>query len=89
MTSRRTDTGTFFFHTHCNSAEHFGRGLVGALIVEGDEIVPPDAEYLLMMKDWRVSPEGTFLPFSSDEGAAKAGTSGTIRSINGITIASN
>ena len=79
------DTGTFFFHTHCNSAEHFGRGLVGALIVEGDEIVPPDAEYVLMMKDWRVSPEGTFLPFSSDEGAAKAGTAGTIRSINGVT----
>jgi len=79
------DTGSFFFHTHCNSAEHFGRGLIGALIIEGDEIAPPDAEYVLMMKDWRVSHEGTFLPFSTDDGAAKAGTSGTIRSVNGET----
>jgi len=77
------DTGSFFFHTHCNTAEHFGRGLVGALIIEGDEIEPSDAEYVLMMKDWRLSPEGTFLPFSTDAGAAKAGTSGTVRSVNG------
>jgi FtsP/CotA-like multicopper oxidase with cupredoxin domain len=79
------DTGSFFFHTHCNSVEHFGRGLIGAIIIEGDEIEAPDAEYVLMMKDWRVSPEGTFLPFATDEGAANAGTSGTIRSINGVT----
>lgn len=77
------DTGSFFFHTHCNTSEHFGRGLVGALIIEGDEIEPSDAEYVLMMKDWRISPEGTFLPFSTDAGAAKAGTSGTVRSVNG------
>ena len=31
------DTGTFFFHTHCNTAEQLGRGLAGILIVEGDE----------------------------------------------------
>jgi FtsP/CotA-like multicopper oxidase with cupredoxin domain len=79
------DTGSFFFHTHCNSAEHFGRGLLGAIIIEGDEIEPPDAEYVLMMKDWRVSPDGKFLPFYTDKGAAKAGTSGTIRSVNGVT----
>ena len=79
------DTGTFFFHTHCNSVEHFGRGLVGALIVEGDEIAPSDADIVLMMKDWRYRADGAFLPFTTDEGAAKAGTSGTVRSINGVT----
>lgn len=79
------DTGSFFFHTHCNSTEHFGRGLIGALIVEGDEIVAPDAEYVLMMKDWRIGPDGKFLPFSTDEGAAKGGTPGTVRSVNGAT----
>jgi FtsP/CotA-like multicopper oxidase with cupredoxin domain len=77
------DTGSFFFHTHCNSSEHFGRGLIGALIIEGDEIEPPDAECVLMMKDWRIGPDGKFLPFSTDAGAAKSGTYGTIRSING------
>lgn len=79
------DTGSFFFHTHCNSAEQIGRGLFGALIVEGDEIETADAEYVLLMKDWRLSPEGTFLPFSTDDGAARAGSAGTIRSINGET----
>jgi FtsP/CotA-like multicopper oxidase with cupredoxin domain len=79
------DTGTFFFHTHCNTVEHFGRGLVGALIVEGDEVAKSDADIVLMMKDWRLGPDGAFLPFSTDEGAAKAGTSGTVRSINGAT----
>jgi len=77
------DTGSFFFHTHCNSSEHFGRGLVGALIIEGDEIEPADAEAVLLMKDWRISPDGAFLPFSTDAGAAKAGTHGTVRSVNG------
>ncbi len=79
------DTGSFFFHTHCNSTEHFGRGLIGALIVEGDQIEAPDAEYVLLMKDWRIGPDGKFLPFSTDEGAAKGGTPGTIRSVNGAT----
>ena len=79
------DTGTFFFHTHCNAVEHVGRGLAGVLIVEGDEVQPSDADIVLVMKDWRLSPDGTFLPFMTDEGAAKAGTSGTVRSINGAT----
>jgi len=77
------DTGSFFFHTHCNSVEHFGRGLIGALIVEGDEIEPPDAEAVLLMKDWHIGPDGKFLPFSTDEGAARGGTPGTVRSVNG------
>ena len=79
------DTGTYFFHTHCNSVEHFGRGLVGVLIVEGDEVAPSDHELVLLMKDWRLSPDKAFLPFTTDEGAAKAGTAGTVRAINGIT----
>ena len=41
------DTGTFFFHTHCNTAEQLGRGLAGVLIVEGDETAPYDAEHVL------------------------------------------
>lgn len=79
------DTGTFFFHTHCNAVEHFGRGLMGALIVEGDEAVPSDQDLVLIMKDWRIGDDGNFLPFSLEEGQAKGGTPGTVRSINGAT----
>ncbi len=79
------DTGTYFFHTHCNSVEHFGRGLFGVLIVEGDETEPSDADIVLVMKDWRLSAERDFLPFTTDDGAAKAGTAGTVRAVNGAT----
>ncbi len=78
------ETGTFFFHTHCNSVEHFGRGLFGAMIVEGDEVVPSDADVVLMMKDWRLDAAGSFLPFTTDEGASRSGTNGTVRAINGV-----
>lgn len=79
------ETGTFFFHTHCNSVEHFGRGLVGAMIVDGDESEASDADLVLMMKDWRLDADNQFLPFTSLEAAAKAGSYGTVRAINGVT----
>ncbi len=79
------DTGTFFFHTHCNTPEHFGRGLIGVLIVEGDETEPYDADEVLVIRDWRVDVDaGQFLPFTTTRGAARAGTYGPIRSVNGI-----
>lgn len=78
------DTGTFFFHTHCNTAEHFGRGLVGVLIVEGDTTEPYDADEVLLIRDWRVDTEsGEFLSFTTNRGASRAGTYGPIRSVNG------
>ena len=48
------DTGTFFFHPHCNTAEQLGRGLAGVLIVEGDESEPYDAEMPIVLRDWRI-----------------------------------
>ncbi|WP_181700174.1 multicopper oxidase family protein [Chthonobacter albigriseus] len=81
------DTGTFFFHTHCNTVEQLGRGLAGILIVEGDETEPYDAEEVLVLRDWRVGDAG-FLPFMTDEGASRAGSFGPIRSANGAPAAS-
>ncbi|MGE3832156.1 MAG: multicopper oxidase family protein, partial [Parvibaculaceae bacterium] len=77
------DTGTFFFHPHCNESGQIGHGLAGALIVEGDESEPYDGEFVLISKDWRINPDGSFLPFETDAGAAKAGTFGTVRTVNG------
>jgi FtsP/CotA-like multicopper oxidase with cupredoxin domain len=78
------DTGTFFFHTHCNTAEQLGRGLSGILIVEGDETVAFDAERILVMRDWRIDPQrGTFLPFFTDQGASGSGSFGPLRTVNG------
>ncbi len=80
------DPGTFFFHTHCNTVEQLGRGLMGLLIIEGDETEPYDAERILAVRDWRIAPSGDgFLPFLTLEGAGKAGTFGTVRSVNGAS----
>lgn len=83
------DTGSFFFHTHCNTVEQLGRGLAGLLIVEGDETEPYDGEVVLAVRDWKIGETG-FLPFMTDRGAGNAGTFGTVRSTNdedGPTIA--
>ena len=75
------DTGFFFFHPHCNTAEQFGRGLVGILIVEGDEVRPFDDDVVCVLHDWRLAEDGGFLPFVTDD-AARAGTFGTMRTAN-------
>ncbi|MGE4247719.1 MAG: multicopper oxidase family protein, partial [Parvibaculaceae bacterium] len=78
------DAGTFFFHPHCNESGQVGHGLMGLLIVEGDEPEPRDGEVILAVKDWRLNPDGTFLPFVTEKGAPKAGTFGTVRTVNGM-----
>jgi FtsP/CotA-like multicopper oxidase with cupredoxin domain len=77
------DTGTFFFHPHCNETGQVGHGLLGVLIVDGDESEAFDDEVVIIAKDWRLAEDGSFLPFSTDSGAARAGTFGTLRTVNG------
>ena len=77
------DPGTFFFHPHCNTVAQLGRGLAGVLVVEGDEQEPFDDDVVLVLKDWRVAKDGSFLPFLTVEGAARSGSFGTLRTVNG------
>lgn len=78
------DTGTYFFHTHCNTVEQLGRGLEGILIIDGDTTEPYDADEVLFMRDWQVDREtGEFNPFFTLRGAGRAGTFGPVRSVNG------
>lgn len=77
------DAGTFFFHPHCNTATQLGRGLVGALIVDDPDEHWND-DVVLMLKDWRLDDTGRFLPFFTDSGASRAGTFGTLRTVNGV-----
>lgn len=78
------DAGTFFFHTHCNTVEQLGRGLVGLLIVDGDTTEPYDADIPLLLRDWRVEPgSGQFAAFATPRGSGRGGTYGMLRSVNG------
>ena len=76
------DAGTFFFHTHCNTAEQIGRGLAGILVVDGDETERYDAEHILALRDFSIREDGSLGPFLTED-AAKAGTFGNVRSCNG------
>lgn len=78
------DTGTFFFHTHCNTVEQLGRGMQGVLIVDGDTTEPYDADKVLFIRDWQVDlAAGAFNPFFTLRGAGRAGTYGVVRTVNG------
>ncbi|RXF69260.1 multicopper oxidase family protein [Hansschlegelia zhihuaiae] len=78
------DAGTFWFHPHCDTVAQLGRGLAGVLIVEGDETQPYDADVALVLKDWRIDEAtGQFIEFSTTRGALRAGTFGTVRTVNG------
>ncbi len=78
------DPGTYFLHPHCDESGQSGRGLMAALVVEGD--APPghaDAELVVPIKDWRLAEDGSYLPFDTKEGAGRAGTYGTVRGVGG------
>lgn len=80
------DAGTYFFHTHCNTVEQLGRGLEGVLIIDGDTTEPYDADIVLLLRDWRIDPgSARFASFSTPRGAARAGSYGPLRSVNGVS----
>lgn len=78
------DTGTYFFHPHCDTAQQLGRGLAGIIVVEGDSDRPFDADLVLAIRDFRLDDTGGFLPFITAEGASRGGSFGTLRTVNGL-----
>ncbi len=55
------DAGTFWYHSHSRSWEQVARGLYGPLIVE--EATPPDvdADIIVIVDDWRLDEDATFI----------------------------
>jgi FtsP/CotA-like multicopper oxidase with cupredoxin domain len=74
--------GTFFFHPHCDTINEFGKGLVGVLIIEGDETRPFDADLVCAYRDWRITDNGAFGVLTTEKGAGTAGTFGTFQTVN-------
>jgi FtsP/CotA-like multicopper oxidase with cupredoxin domain len=77
------DAGTFWYHPHYDSLVQLNRGLAGALIVEEREPPPFDADVLLVIKDWNVDESGRFLAPTTTKAAARAGTFGSLHTVNG------
>ncbi|MBV9077882.1 MAG: multicopper oxidase family protein, partial [Methylobacteriaceae bacterium] len=65
------------------SGEPAGRGLAGLLVVEEREPVPVDAEYALVVRDWRLEPSGALAPFGDPREAALAGRLGHRLAVDG------
>jgi FtsP/CotA-like multicopper oxidase with cupredoxin domain len=81
---RPPDAGTFWYHPHCNSVEQMARGLMGALVVENPDDPPFDADIVCLFRDWPVDGAGRFTALSTDEGAGRAGTMGSLHTVNGV-----
>jgi len=64
--------------------QQIGRGLVGALIVEGPEPVAVDRDVVWMLSDWRLTSDAEIAPgFGSSMDAAMSGRVGNTVTING------
>ena len=78
------DPGTYFFHPHCDTIQALSRGLAGVLVVEDPrERGLFDIDQVVALKDWRVLPSGAFDSFTMEADAARAGTLGNLRTVNG------
>lgn len=54
---RMPDAGTFWYHSHNQSAEQVARGLYGPLIVEEPRAPDIDHDLIVMVDDWRMTEE--------------------------------
>lgn len=78
------DPGTYFFHPHCDTIQALSRGLAGVLVVEDPRNKDLfDIDQVVALKDWRVLPSGAFDSFTMEADAARAGTLGNLRTVNG------
>ena len=80
------DAGTYWYHSHVNSAEQIGRGLYGALIVEEPEQLNFDRDITWVLDDWRLDPEAQIIgDFDNPRDLARAGRLGNTITLNGST----
>ncbi len=80
------EAGTFWYHSHADSAEQLGRGLAGALIVEESNPPEVDRELIWAIQDWRLTENGQVAPgFLKTMEEAMSGRVGNTVTINGRT----
>lgn len=79
------DAGTFWYHSHENSAQQVARGLLGALIVEEAEPPAVDQDLLMVLDDWRIGEDGQLdlASFGSMHDVAHGGRLGNLATVNG------
>jgi FtsP/CotA-like multicopper oxidase with cupredoxin domain len=76
------DAGSFWYHPHCNSLAQLSYGLTGLLIVEEKRDPGFDGDLAFNLRDWRLGEDGRFLKLYNPRQTARAGTHGTVRTVN-------
>jgi len=78
------DAGSFWYHSHVNTAEQIGRGLYGALIVEDPEPPVLDRDITWVLDDWRLDAKAQIIgDFNNPRDLARAGRLGNTVTLNG------
>ncbi|WP_332814041.1 multicopper oxidase family protein [Ramlibacter sp.] len=78
------DAGTFWYHSHLQSAEQVERGLQGVLVVEERQPPAVDRERVWVLDDWRLSRDGRLAgDFGDAHDIAHAGRIGNLVTVNG------
>ena len=79
------DAGTYWYHSHVNTAEQVGRGLYGPIIVEESEEAPPvDRDLVWVLDDWKLDQRAQIVgDFNNPRDLARAGRLGNTVTING------
>lgn len=78
------DAGTYWYHSHFNSAEQIGRGLYGPLIVEEPDPPTVDRDLVWVLDDWRLGKDGAIAgDFANAMDLSHAGRIGNTVTING------
>lgn len=78
------DAGTFWYHSHLQSAEQVERGLHGALIVQERQPPAVDRDLTWLLDDWRLGADGRLDEgFNRPHDMAHAGRIGNVVTVNG------
>jgi FtsP/CotA-like multicopper oxidase with cupredoxin domain len=78
------DAGTYWYHSHVNTAEQVGRGLYGPVIVEESEAPPVDRDLVWVLDDWKLDQRAQIVgDFNNPRDLARAGRLGNTVTING------
>ena len=87
------DAGSFWFHTHINSFEQMGQGLIGVLIVEDETKTQFDKDLVFAYHDLSLNKDDgshfSELGSLDSQAAAKGGLHGNFYTINGKPLKDN
>jgi len=78
------DAGTFWYHPHLSGSQQIGRGLYGAVIVDGADPIAVDRDVLWVLDDWRLDEDATIHEsFGNGHDGSHGGRLGNVATING------